>query len=289
MMTETPYEGYEGAYFGMPPRNVIPKPLQKPHPPPWAASSRRETTMVAARLGMGSPGFAFETPEEASSLLPPTSLVIGIEREGEARAYPSDLLSYHEVVNDVVGGLPVAITWCPICQTALGFERRVGDRVLTFGVSGYLYLSNLVLFDRETGSLWNQLLGGAITGRMRGESLRPVPVVHETWAEWLRQHPDTRVLSIRRDRLARKFTDPSSDVTPRALSAPSRGVPLKALYQCFRITSSSLLGASSGTVCTLASPSRQELPGPPKPRASPGRARLCSGCSSPTRSGSFSE
>ena len=65
MMTETPYGGYEGAYFGMPSRNVIPKPLQKPHPPLWVASSRRETTMVAARLGMGSLGFAFETPEEA--------------------------------------------------------------------------------------------------------------------------------------------------------------------------------------------------------------------------------
>src|SRR3990172_8638145 len=65
MMTETPYGGFEGAYFGMPPRNVIPKPLQKPHPPLWVASSRRETTMVAARLGMGSLGFAFETPDEA--------------------------------------------------------------------------------------------------------------------------------------------------------------------------------------------------------------------------------
>jgi alkanesulfonate monooxygenase SsuD/methylene tetrahydromethanopterin reductase-like flavin-dependent oxidoreductase (luciferase family) len=65
MMTETPYPGYEGAYFGMPERNVIPKPLQKPHPPLWVASSRRETTMVAARLGMGSLGFAFETPDEA--------------------------------------------------------------------------------------------------------------------------------------------------------------------------------------------------------------------------------
>jgi alkanesulfonate monooxygenase SsuD/methylene tetrahydromethanopterin reductase-like flavin-dependent oxidoreductase (luciferase family) len=65
MMTETPYGGVEGAYFGMPSRNVIPKPLQKPHPPLWVASSRRETTMVGARLGMGSLGFAFETPEEA--------------------------------------------------------------------------------------------------------------------------------------------------------------------------------------------------------------------------------
>ena len=65
MMTQSPYPGYEGAYFGMPSRNVVPKPLQKPHPPLWVASSRRETTMVAARLGMGSLGFAFETPDEA--------------------------------------------------------------------------------------------------------------------------------------------------------------------------------------------------------------------------------
>ena len=79
MMTETPYGGYEGAYFGMPSRNVIPKPLQKPHPPLWVASSRRETTMVAARLGMGSLGFAFETPDEARERVEQYFQLIGVE------------------------------------------------------------------------------------------------------------------------------------------------------------------------------------------------------------------
>src|SRR5438445_2842750 len=73
MMSETPYGGVEGAFFGMPERNVVPKPLQKPHPPLWVASSRRETTMVGARLGMGSLGFAFETPEEMRSARSTTS------------------------------------------------------------------------------------------------------------------------------------------------------------------------------------------------------------------------
>lgn len=148
-----------------------------------------------------------ERPEEAIAL-PDSSLVIGIARAGEARAYPVDLLSLHEVVNDVVGGLPIAVTWCPLCASAVGYDRRVGDRTLTFGVSGYLYRANLMLFDRETGSLWSQLLGGAVTGRMRGTALRRIPIVHETWARWRRRHPGTLVLSILRDRLGRALAAP---------------------------------------------------------------------------------
>jgi hypothetical protein len=150
-----------------------------------------------------------ERPEEAKAL-PDSSLVIGVEHEGEARAYPVDLLSLHEVVNDVVGGLPIAITWCPLCASAVGYDRRVGGRTLTFGVSGYLYRANLVLFDRETGSMWSQLLGGAVTGRMRGTSLRRVPIVHETWSRWRREQPETLVLSILRDRLGRSLAAPNA-------------------------------------------------------------------------------
>jgi hypothetical protein len=145
-----------------------------------------------------------ERPEEATAL-PDSSLVIGVVRGGEARAYPVDLLSLHEVVNDLVGGVPIAITWCPLCASAVGYDRRVGNRTLTFGVSGYLYKANLILFDRETGSLWSQLLGGAVTGRMRGASLRRIPLVHETWARWRGEHPETLVLSILRDRLGRSL------------------------------------------------------------------------------------
>jgi hypothetical protein len=145
-----------------------------------------------------------ERPQEATAL-PDSSLVIGVDHGGEARAYPVDLLSLHEVVNDVVGGMPVAVTWCPLCASAVGYDRRAGSRTLTFGVSGYLYRANLMLFDRETGSLWSQLLGGAVTGRMRGTALRRVPIVHETWDRWRRRHPETLVLSILRDRLGRSL------------------------------------------------------------------------------------
>jgi Protein of unknown function (DUF3179) len=145
-----------------------------------------------------------ERPEEATAL-PDSSLVIGVDHGGEARAYPVDLLSLHEVVNDVVGGVPIAVTWCPLCASAVGYDRRIGNQTLTFGVSGYLYRANLMLFDRETGSLWSQLLGGAVTGRMRGTALRRIPIVHETWARWRRRHPETLVLSILRDRLGRSL------------------------------------------------------------------------------------
>lgn len=151
-----------------------------------------------------------ETPATARALLPDSSQVIGIERGGDSRAYPVDLLALHEVVNDVVGGDPVAVTWCPLCASSLAFERRVGSRTLSFGVSGYLHKANLVMFDRETGSLWSQLLAGAVTGRLRGSELRRVPLVQTTWAEWKQAHPDTLVLSIRRDPLGERFTSPGS-------------------------------------------------------------------------------
>jgi Protein of unknown function (DUF3179) len=145
-----------------------------------------------------------ERPEDATAL-PDSSLVIGVDHGGEARAYPVDLLSLHEVVNDVVGGLPIAVTWCPLCASAVAYDRRVGERTLTFGVSGYLYRANLMLFDRETGSMWSQLVGGAVTGRMRGTALRRVPFVHQTWERWRREHPETLVLSILRDRIGRSL------------------------------------------------------------------------------------
>ncbi len=144
----------------------------------------------------------FDPPSAVRGLLQPGDLVVGLADH----AYPIDLLSLHEVVNDG----PVAITWCPLCRSALAFERRVRGRTLTFGVSGYLLHGNQVLYDRQTGSLWSQLLGRAISGRYRGTPLRPVPLVEETWSQWLAQHPRTTVLSIRRDALADRFTHPYS-------------------------------------------------------------------------------
>jgi Protein of unknown function (DUF3179) len=161
----------------------------------------------------------YESPREAEPLLTESSRVLGLVLGGEARAYPVDLLSLHEVVNDVVAGVPVAVTWCPLCFTGIAFDRRVGGRTLTFGVSGYLYHGNQVLFDRQTGSLWSQLLGGAVTGRYRGTELQAPPLANESWGAWLAEHPKTRVLSIRRDALAGRFLRPHTYVTSRGIES----------------------------------------------------------------------
>lgn len=112
-----------------------------------------------------------------------------------ARAYPVQILIFHEIVNDTIDGQPVAITYCPLCNSALGFDRRLGDRVLTFGTSGSLYQSNLVMYDRQTESLFSQVEGRAIAGVLTGSELDRVPVQTVTWAQWLQANPDGWVLS----------------------------------------------------------------------------------------------
>ena len=104
--------------------------------------------------------------------------IIGLSLDGDDRAYGVALLSRHEVVNDVVGGQPIVVTWCPLCYTALAFDRKVEHdgsiRSLTFGVSGRLLANALVMYDRETQSLWSQPLGRSIDGEFRGTTLHPL-------------------------------------------------------------------------------------------------------------------
>jgi len=121
--------------------------------------------------------------------------IIGVEINGDARAYPIRLLSLHEIVNDVVGEKPVAVTWCPLCYSALVFERVVDGTELTFGVSGYLYRNNLVMYDHQSNGLWSQLLAQGIKGAHRGEYLTVLPSVLTTWGEWKEVYPDARILS----------------------------------------------------------------------------------------------
>jgi hypothetical protein len=128
--------------------------------------------------------------------------------KGETHGYPVNLLAAHEVVNDVVGGVPLVVTYCPLCHTALAYQRRVGGKTLDFGVSGKLYRANLLMYDRGTRSLWSQLLGGAVTGPYRGARFRPVPATTVAWAAFRRENPDAEVLSIRKDALATNFTEP---------------------------------------------------------------------------------
>lgn len=121
--------------------------------------------------------------------------VLALEIAGEQRAYPVQIMIWHEIVNDHVAGTPVAVTYCPLCNSALAFQRRLGDRLLTFGVSGFLYQSDLVMYDRQTESLWSQIEGRAIAGHLTGRTLDRVPIQTVTWDQWRQAHPEGKVLS----------------------------------------------------------------------------------------------
>ncbi|MDZ7844020.1 MAG: DUF3179 domain-containing protein [Anaerolineales bacterium] len=139
----------------------------------------------------------FVSPEMGDREWDDREPVIGILLGGEARAYPVRLLSHHEVVNDLVGGEPVAVTWCPLCYSAIVFDREVEGRVLTFGVSGYLLKDNLVLYDHQSNTLWSQLLSQAVKGAYSGTRLEIQPSSLTTWGFWKENYPGTRVLSAR--------------------------------------------------------------------------------------------
>lgn len=142
--------------------------------------------------------------------LEPGDMVIGFQHGGEARAYPHDIVVQHEIVNDRVGGLNVAITYCPLTATAQGFER--GDT--TLGVSGQLLNSNLVMFDRESGSYFAQIAATGLTGEHRGGTLVELDVTWTTWGRWRAAHPDTRVLSERTGHLRNYNRDPYGSYNP---------------------------------------------------------------------------
>ena len=110
------------------------------------------------------------------------------------RGYPVRILNFHEIVNDTVAGESRAITWCPLCGSAIVYDRRVAGRTLTFGVSGSLADDDLVMYDRETESLWKQSLGRCIEGQLEGERLRALPAALLTWEAFTTQYPDGQVL-----------------------------------------------------------------------------------------------
>jgi hypothetical protein len=135
-------------------------------------------------------------PVPEVDFLDPREPVIAIDLRGVARAYPAQILVWHEIVNDVVGSVPVAITYCPLCNTGIAFMRPTIDgKLLDFGTSGKLYRSNLVMYDRQTQSLWPQALGEAVIGPLTGTKLRLVSVQMVSWGDWKAEHPDGSVLS----------------------------------------------------------------------------------------------
>lgn len=134
---------------------------------------------------------------EADRWLGKNDRVIGVHLNGEARAYPIRVLNWHELVNDLAGGQPVLVSWCPLCGSGVVFDARVEGRRLTFGVSGLLWQRNVLMFDRETDSLWSQLLMEAVTGPLAGTRLNVLPARDTTWGDWKKAFPETVVLSHR--------------------------------------------------------------------------------------------
>lgn len=111
-------------------------------------------------------------------------------------AYPVHVLDAHELVNDVLDGVPVLVTWCPLCRSALAFEREVAGAVRTFGVSGYLYRSAVLMYDRESETFWSQVAARAVVGPLTGTALTQRPVAVMTWAAYRERHPSGSVLRV---------------------------------------------------------------------------------------------
>lgn len=164
-----------------------------------------ESTVPAAEILSGGPprdGIPALTgpdmvPAASARYLREADLVLGVFVAGEARAYPKRLLVWHEIVNDTVAGQPIAVTFCPLCGSGVVFDRQVNFRTLEFGVSGLLFNSDMLMYDRETESLWSQIPGDAVAGPLAGSRLDRLAAWYMPWKAWRTRHPDTLVMSQR--------------------------------------------------------------------------------------------
>jgi hypothetical protein len=170
----------------------------------WPKTDFAKRTVDLAEIASGGPpkdGIPaidrprFVAPPEAAGWLESDEPVIALRIAGDARAYPLQILTYHEIVNDTVGGRPVAVTFCPLCNASIVFDRRVGERVLDFGTTGRLRKSDLVMYDRQTESWWQQFTGTGIVGAYAGTRLATVPAEVVAFEEFRQAYPAGKVLS----------------------------------------------------------------------------------------------
>ena len=137
----------------------------------------------------------YATAAEAGEWLDPDEPVIAVELGGEARAYPLQILIWHEIANDVLAGAPIAVTFCPLCNSAIVFDRRLDGEVLDFGTTGRLRMSDLVMYDRQTETWWQQLTGEGLIGEHAGRTLMRLPARIVAWNDFRTAFPSGRVLS----------------------------------------------------------------------------------------------
>ena len=171
----------------------------------------RDAIVPIARPAYGDP--------EALSWLRGDHLVMGYISGEDAYAYPINVLNFHEIVNDEIDGVPILVTYCPLCFSGVVYSRELDGRVLTFGNTSALYQSDLVMYDHQTGSYWFQVAGEAIVGTLTGARLKLLPSTTMAWDEWKRLHPRTRLLTgtaqspsrFASDRYSRGFGDGYQD------------------------------------------------------------------------------
>jgi hypothetical protein len=169
----------------------------------WATDWNRRTIDYGEILSGGPPRDGipsideprFIGAEEAAAWLADNEPVVTLEINGDARAYPLQLLTWHEIVNDTVGDLPVVVTFCPLCNSALVFDRRVNGEAVEFGVSGLLRNSDLIMYDRSTETLWQQFTGEAIIGDLAGRQLEFLASAIVSFADFRTAYPDGIILS----------------------------------------------------------------------------------------------
>lgn len=142
-----------------------------------------------------SPRFSSPSDTEEFDFLRFFDWVIGVKVGEDVRAYPHFVLDWHEIVNDEVGGLPLSITYCPLTGTAIGWERTLNGEVTTFGVSGLLYNTNLMPYDRASNSTWSQMLQTCVNGPKIGTEIKTYPLIETTWGHWKEMYPDSKVLN----------------------------------------------------------------------------------------------
>ncbi len=130
--------------------------------------------------------------------LEPPDRIFGVSINGEHRAYPLRIMNLHEMANDTLGGIPIAFTYCTLCGAGIVYERVINGEAVEFGTSGLLYLSNKLMYDRKTNTLWRQFLGEPVVGELAdsGIKLRSFPVILTSWGEWIQEHPNTTVLDV---------------------------------------------------------------------------------------------
>lgn len=154
----------------------------------------------------------FVAVEDAESFMSDSDLILGININGDIRGYPLLILVWHEIVNDVVGETPIAVTYCPLCFTNQIFNRTLTDgQTLEFGTSGKLYNSNLVMYDRKTNSLWSQAMAQSIAGELSGVKLERIPFDLAYWRDWKQLYPESQVLSQETGQARPYGVDPYGD------------------------------------------------------------------------------